>query len=425
MTRLVEAGIVAQDWNAGEHKGMVTDSVVVFIVREGNPKGIKTWDDLTKDGVEVVTPNPFTSGGARWNVMAGYGAQLEQGKTPEQAREYLRALFGNVVVQDKSARESLTTFAAGKGDVLLGYENEAIFAQRQGQPIEYVVPDETILIENPVAVTEDASEAAAGFVEFLTTRRGAEGLRRRGLPPGRRVRASTRSTSRRRPGSSRSPTSAAGTPSRRSSSTARRASWPRCSGSSGARRSRAAFPPHASGESIAEHGQRLTRRRTMTEEQRELWEQIEDVRTAMMTTIEPDGTFRSRPMWTQGDEFDGSLWFFTVRRGAEGGRARAEPARLSQLRRPGQGSLSSPSPAAPSSCTTRRRRRSSGTSSPRRGSPRAWTTRIWRCSASTSSRRSTGRTRSRRCSSSPRSCSAPSGASRRRAVRRGKLDFGS
>ena len=115
MTRLVESGVVAKDWNAGEHKGMVTDSVVVFMVRKGNPKGIKTWDDLTKDGVEVLTPNPFTSGGARWNVMAGYGAQLEQGKTPEQARDYLKALFANVAVQDKSARESLTTFAVGQG----------------------------------------------------------------------------------------------------------------------------------------------------------------------------------------------------------------------------------------------------------------------------------------------------------------------
>ena len=169
MTRLVESGVVAKDWNAGEHKGMVTDSVVVFMVRKGNPKGIKTWDALTKDGVEVLTPNPFTSGGARWNVMAGYGAQLEQGKTPEQARDYLKALFKNVAVQDKSARESLTTFASGKGDVLLGYENEAIFAQRQGQPLEYVVPDQTILIENPAAVTEDANDAAKGFLDFLVT----------------------------------------------------------------------------------------------------------------------------------------------------------------------------------------------------------------------------------------------------------------
>ena len=183
MTRLVESGVVAQDWNAGEHKGMVTDSVVVFIVREGNPKGIKSWDDLTKDGVEVVTPNPFTSGGARWNVMAGYGAQLERGDSPEQAREYLRSLFENVVVQDKSARESLTTFASGKGDVLLGYENEAIFAQRQGQPIEYVVPDETILIENPVAVTEDASGPAQGFLAFLTSDEGQKVFGEEGYRP--------------------------------------------------------------------------------------------------------------------------------------------------------------------------------------------------------------------------------------------------
>jgi sulfate/thiosulfate-binding protein len=169
MTRLVDAGLVDGSWSAGEHKGMVTDSVVVFIVREGNPKGIKTWDDLTKPGLEVLTPNPFTSGGARWNVMAGYGAQLEQGRSPEQAREYLRSLFENVAVQDKSARESLTTFASGKGDVLLGYENEAIFAQRQDQAVDYVVPDQTILIENPVAATTDASEAAKGFVDFLWT----------------------------------------------------------------------------------------------------------------------------------------------------------------------------------------------------------------------------------------------------------------
>jgi sulfate/thiosulfate transport system substrate-binding protein len=169
MTRLVEAGVVAPDWEYGENKGMVTDSVVVFVVREGNPKGIRTWDDLVQEGVEVVTPNPFTSGGARWNVMAAYGGQLEQGKSEEEARAYLRKLFGNVVVQDKSARESLTTFAAGKGDVLLAYENEAIFAQRQGQPFDYVVPDETILIENPVAATNDSSAAGRDFVEFLVT----------------------------------------------------------------------------------------------------------------------------------------------------------------------------------------------------------------------------------------------------------------
>ena len=200
---------------------MVTDSVVVFIVREGNPKGIKTWDDLTKDGVEVLTPNPFTSGGARWNVMAGYGAQLEQGKTPEQAREYLKALFANVAVQDKSARESLTTFAAGKGDVLLGYENEAIFAQRQGQPVEYVVPEQTILIENPVAITEDANGAARASSTSSLTDEAQKVFGEEGYRPSSKSVLDTFDFPT-PPGSSRSPTSAAGTPSRRSSSTARR-----------------------------------------------------------------------------------------------------------------------------------------------------------------------------------------------------------
>src|SRR5918995_2811859 len=152
--RLVDAGIVADDWASDDHDGMVTDSVVVFAVREGNPKGIRSWDDLVRADVEVITPNPFTSGGARWNVMAAYGAQLEQGKTEDEAVEYLRRLFRNVSVQDKSARESLQTFSAGKGDVLIAYENEAITAQQAGQKLDYVIPDQTILIENPIAVTK-------------------------------------------------------------------------------------------------------------------------------------------------------------------------------------------------------------------------------------------------------------------------------
>jgi len=169
VTRLVEAGIVAEDWASDDHDGMVTDSVVVFAVREGNPKGIKTWDDLLRDDVDVITPNPFTSGGARWNVMAAYGAQLKQGKSKQEAVQYLRDLFANVSVQDKSARESLQTFAGGKGDVLIAYENEAITAQQAGQPLEYVIPDQTILIENPVAVTKDAPSQAKAFVDYLRT----------------------------------------------------------------------------------------------------------------------------------------------------------------------------------------------------------------------------------------------------------------
>ena len=131
--RLVESGLVAETWADDQYKGMVTNSVVVFAVRKGNPKGIKTWDDLVKDGVEVIEPNPFTSGGARWNVMAAYGAQMKQGKTHEQAVDYLGELFKHVSVQDKSARESLQTFTGGKGDVLLAYENEAILAQQKGE----------------------------------------------------------------------------------------------------------------------------------------------------------------------------------------------------------------------------------------------------------------------------------------------------
>jgi sulfate transport system substrate-binding protein len=169
VTRLVDAGLVAEDWAEGEHGGMVSRSVVVLAVRKGNPKRIDGWDDLLRDDVEVITPNPFTSGGARWNVMAAYGAQLEQGRSEEQAVEYLRRLFANVSVQDKSARDSLQTFAGGKGDVLIAYENEAITAQQKGEELDYVIPPQTILIENPIAVTADAPAAAQRFVDFLRT----------------------------------------------------------------------------------------------------------------------------------------------------------------------------------------------------------------------------------------------------------------
>jgi sulfate/thiosulfate transport system substrate-binding protein len=169
MSRLVDSGQVAPDWNGGPHKGIVTDSVVVLAVRKGNPKNIRTWDDLLRDDVDVITPNIFTSGGAKWNTMAAYGAQIEAGKTPAQALEYLTAMYKNVKVQDKSARESLQTFVGGTGDVLVAYENEAILAQKNGEEIDYVVPAETILIENPIAaVSKSKNEAAAkAFVTFL------------------------------------------------------------------------------------------------------------------------------------------------------------------------------------------------------------------------------------------------------------------
>jgi sulfate transport system substrate-binding protein len=171
MTRLVDADLVEKSWNRNEHKGMVTNSVVVFMVRKGNPKRIRDWDDLVTGDVEVLEPNPFTSGGAKWNIMAAYGAQLEKGRSAEEAEQYLAELFKNVPVLDKSARESLQTFSGGKGDVLLGYENEAILAQQKGEDIDYVVPDQTILIENPLAATSEskAPDLAKAFVDFLYT----------------------------------------------------------------------------------------------------------------------------------------------------------------------------------------------------------------------------------------------------------------
>ncbi len=171
MTRLVDADLVDKSWNQNQYKGMVTNSVVVLMVRKGNPKGIKDWDDLTTGNVDVLEPNPFTSGGAKWNIMAAYGAQLEKGRSPQEAQQYIADLFKNVSVLDKSARESLQTFSSGKGDVLLGYENEAILAQQKGEDIDYVVPDQTILIENPVAATSEAKDPklAKSFVDFLYT----------------------------------------------------------------------------------------------------------------------------------------------------------------------------------------------------------------------------------------------------------------
>ena len=169
LTRLVAKGLVAKDWNKNQYKGIVTRSVVVFGLRDGNPKKIRRWSDLVRSGVEVLNPNPFTSGGARWNVMAAYGAQLRLGRTHRQAVDYLDRLFEHIPVQDASARASLQTFLGGKGDALLAYENEALFAQKQGQEVQFIIPKETILIENPVAVvkTSQHKREAQAFVRFL------------------------------------------------------------------------------------------------------------------------------------------------------------------------------------------------------------------------------------------------------------------
>jgi len=171
MDELVAAGIVDRNWKRQSYRGMVTRSVVVVVVRDGNPKKIFGWNDLLKPGVQVVTPNPFTSGGARWNVMAAYGAWRKQGKTDKLAQANLLKLFRNVVSQDKSARDSLNTFNSGRGDVLLAYENEALLARKSGLDLQFRIPRSTILIENPIAVTkttEHRTEATA-FLRYLRT----------------------------------------------------------------------------------------------------------------------------------------------------------------------------------------------------------------------------------------------------------------
>ena len=171
MTRLVKAKLVDPSWSSGQYKGMITDSVVVIGTRKGNPKNLKDWPDLTKPGVQVITPNPFTSGGARWNVMAAYGATSSKGSNKQAGVSYLNALFKNVPVQDDSARKSIQTFVAGKGDAFLSYESEAINAQRNNQPVDYTVPSSTILIENPIAVTSGSKhkKEAQAFLDFLYT----------------------------------------------------------------------------------------------------------------------------------------------------------------------------------------------------------------------------------------------------------------
>jgi sulfate/thiosulfate transport system substrate-binding protein len=185
MTSLVQKNLVAKTWKKDAHNGMVTRSVVVFMVRDGNPKKLRTWNDLLKPGVQVITPNPFTSGGAKWNIMAAYGGALRSGKTPSQAVDYLRKLWKHVVAQPTSAREGLQTFLAGRGDVFLAYENEALFAQKKGQNVQFVIPKATILIENPIAVTSTSKHKteARAFLKYLRTKPAQRILAENGYRP--------------------------------------------------------------------------------------------------------------------------------------------------------------------------------------------------------------------------------------------------
>ena len=192
--KIRKAGLITHDWKAGAHGGVVTRSVVVIGVRKGNPKGIKDWDDLAKPGIEVLTPDVRTSGGAMWNVAAIYGAAL-RGQTSvkkddaKAATELLGAVLKNVKVFDRGARESLLSFEGGLGDAIITYENEILVGRQKGKDYEYVVPKSTILIENPAAVVDEyakkhgALEAANAFVAFLHTAGAQRAFAKHGLRP--------------------------------------------------------------------------------------------------------------------------------------------------------------------------------------------------------------------------------------------------
>jgi len=176
--KITQAGLITHDWKAAPHGGMVSTSIVVLAVRPGNPKKVLDWPDLTRPGVNVLTPDPKTSGGAQWNINAMYGAALRGfAGVPKDdraaAKDFLKRVFANVSIMDKGARESITTFEKGVGDVAITYENEVLVGRQAGQTYDYVVPRSTILIENPVALVDKYADqhgvrtVAEAFVTFL------------------------------------------------------------------------------------------------------------------------------------------------------------------------------------------------------------------------------------------------------------------
>lgn len=174
MIALEEAGQVAPDWDQNKYKGVGEESIVVMAVRKGNPEGLESFDDLLTEDVEIITPNPLSSGGARWNIMALYGSQLHQGKSEGEALDAVKTVLEKTIVQPGSARDALAAFTQGEGDVLLAYENEAIKAQDEGEDVDYVIPPSTIRIETPIAVIKGAPESAQAFLDFIWSDEGQQ-----------------------------------------------------------------------------------------------------------------------------------------------------------------------------------------------------------------------------------------------------------
>ena len=182
MAKLVP-DFVDAGWDKGSTKGIVSTSVVVIAVRPGNPKHITGWNDLIKPGIKIVTPDPASSGSAKWNILAAYTHVLADGGTDADAQAYLKKFFGNVVSKPSSGSDATATFTSGTGDVLISYENEAITARQKGEKLDYIVPDESILIQNPAAVTKKASSAAKAFLDYAESADGQKIFASKGFRP--------------------------------------------------------------------------------------------------------------------------------------------------------------------------------------------------------------------------------------------------
>ena len=183
MTRLVKAGLVDTTWKDGPTKGVVSDSVVVIVVQKGNPQDNKGWDDLIKPGGKLITPNPASSGSARWNILAAYQQVIANGASEADAKAYLTKLFNNVVALPGSGRDATNAFLQGSGNVLISYENEAILARQSGEDFDYIVPNATLKIENPGAVLKDANPKAKAYLDFVLNTAGQEEFVKKGFRP--------------------------------------------------------------------------------------------------------------------------------------------------------------------------------------------------------------------------------------------------
>ena len=195
LNTIVKANLITHDWTTAPHRGIVSHSVVAFAVRPGNPNGIQDWADLAQPGLDVLTPDAATSGGARWNILGLYGAALRgqvsgiAANDRPGAQNFLTSVLKNVAVMDKDARTSLTNFEKGIGDVAITYEDEVLLGRQRGQAYELIIPHSTILIETPVALVDiyvdqhGTRAAAEDFVNFLFTAPAQQAFAQYGFRP--------------------------------------------------------------------------------------------------------------------------------------------------------------------------------------------------------------------------------------------------